>query len=354
MIQDRKEIEGQNVFPFFVGAARSGTTLVRAMFDSHPELSIPGESGFITRLGRRAPRRYERNGTFATEIFWSDLASHRGFQRWEVDQAELRARLQQPGVQSFADAIRRIYEWYAGSHHKSRYADKTPNYVSDIPFLARLFPEAKFIHIVRDGRDVALSHLSISKWGPGTVEDAASEWRRRVEAGRRAGERLGPGRYLEVRYEDLVRDPESALKPVCDFIGLDFDAEMLWYFEKVESILGADYPLAHHQSVALPPTSNLRDWRSQMPRGQVARFEALAGSTLREMGYETRFSRIPRTTRLRAHGQLAGVRTRYFGLRIRHFQRRVWGRSKVLLKVNGAEETSTKQRDKAPFESRSS
>lgn len=299
------------VFPFFVGSGRSGTTLVRAMFDSHPELSVPGESGFITRLGRHACRRYGCNGTFDSRVFVSDILAHPRFVRWGIREHEVRNALLAEPATNYAEAIRSVYSLYARKNGKSLYGDKTPVYVLNIPYLAGLFPESKFVHIIRDGRDVALSHLSIKEWGPSTIEEAALEWKQRVSAGRRAGENLKPGRYVELRYEELVADPESTLRPVCDVLGLPFDDGMLHYFDRVDRILDPEYHPQHHKRIALPPTGKLRDWRTQMTSRDAARFEAIAGPLLSGLGYERTCLHVSASIRAEAAARLAVAKSRY-------------------------------------------
>jgi Sulfotransferase family len=313
------------IFPFIVGSGRSGTTLLRAMFDSHPDLCIPGESGFITRLGRNADKRYTLNGRFHIDVFMRDLFAHPRFDRWHLDKGDVEVSLRDAEIRSFADAIRCVYAAYARSRGKPLYGDKTPVYVMHIPYLAELFEEARFVHIIRDGRDVALSHLSIAEWGPGTIEEAAQEWKSMVGAGRRAGMALASGRYVEIKYENLIADPEAALRPVCDSLGLPFDDRMLHYFERVDSILDPEYHPQHHQRIALPPTSNLRDWKTQMNADSLVRFEALAGSALDEFGYERSRPRVSVAARARSRSRLLIKQSAFARKRILRFARKAAG-----------------------------
>lgn len=291
-------------FPFFVGCGRSGTTLFRAMFDSHPDLAIPGESHFIVHLLPQR-RRYETATGFDATAFLADLLPHPRFRLWRLVDEEVRSALERDPPATLAEAIRAAFGLYAASQGKGRYGDKTPGYVSHLPSLAALFPEARFVHIIRDGRDVALSYLDVS-FGPDTVERAAIHWARMVERGRRAGARLGPDRYIEVRYEDLLDDPNTTVRALCAFIDLEFHPHMLRYPDRAASVAsGSAFPEAHGR-LALPPTKGLRDWRHQMPRRDVAAFELLAGDLLADLGYER--------TRARAG---MGVRALVTGRRLR-------------------------------------
>jgi Sulfotransferase family len=295
------------VFPFFVGSGRSGTTLLRAIFDSHPELAVPDEVSFIIRLSRpHYARRYGWPREFRADSCVDLLLANGSLLRWGMSTAEIRSAVLSPPAASFADSVRGLYRRWAERQGKPRYADKTPMHVLHLPRLARLFPEARFVHLIRDGRDVALSYLDAA-WGPATVEEAAVEWRRRVAAGRRAGRRLGPGRYQEVRYEDLVADPEAVVRRLCRFVDLPWDDRMLRYHERAGEVIAATRFPEAHQRVRLAPTAGLRDWRRDIDRAEVARFEAIAGPLLEDLEYGTVTEGIGPLDRLRADGRVAAA-----------------------------------------------
>jgi hypothetical protein len=248
------------------------------MLDAHPDLAIPPESYFIVDLYRRLSR-YGTEDDVDLTVMAADLRGHRWFSGWDIDLADLQGR-----GQSFPEAVRRIYRAYATRHGKQRHGDKTPAYVMHLPLLARLFPEGRFVHLIRDGRDVAMSLAEVS-WGPGTVLDASIQWRERVERGRTAGRRMGPERYREVRYERLVEEPEPVLRELAEFLGLAFDPSMLSHHE-----LGGDRvaggPGGIHRRAAEAPTAGIRDWRTQMSGEDLEAVEAAVGDLLTELGYE--------------------------------------------------------------------
>lgn len=307
-------------FPFFVGCGRSGTTLVRAMFDSHPNMAVVYESFFVSRLLRAGPR-YERPDGFAVDRFVADLAGHFAFDTLGLSEPDMGRALAPPPADT-ADAIRRIYGRYAEAQGKVRYADKTPMYVQVIPVLAAGLPEARFVHIIRDGRDVALGYMH-APWGPMRLADAALYWKRNVERGRAAGARLGPQRYREVRYEQLIAEPESALGELCDFVDLAFDPAMLRYHERSEQVLATINNPQYHRGLSMPLTKGMRDWRTQMAVNDVAVFEALAGDTLAALGYERHHPEPSR--RVRAAGAVGRGRVEAgrLGHRLRKDVRRI-------------------------------
>ena len=210
-----------------LGVSRSGTTLLKEMFDAHSELAIPTESYFIPQLAGRHGDRVD------VEAFLADLGRLARVSEWGVSLDQIRGHL--PERPTFAEAIQAVYLAYAEAQGKSRFGDKTPAYMQELELLARVFPDAQYVHLVRDGRDAGLSFVDMRRrprfnWArPRGLAAFACQWKLEVEAARTFGRRRGPQRYLELRYEDLVAEPEAKLRGVCEFLGLGFEPAMLEY-----------------------------------------------------------------------------------------------------------------------------
>jgi hypothetical protein len=297
-------------FPFFVGCGRSGTTLVRALVDGHPDMAVPPESHVVVAL---APGP---NQAFSPGAFADALAASDRFALWDMDRAAVATAVDVAGAGTYADAVRAVFAAWAARRGKARYADKTPGYVVHIPALAALFPEATFVQVVRDGRDVAASFVELG-WAPGPVE-AALHWRLRVLRGRRAGRALAEGRYHELRYEDLVADPEAALRRLCAAIDLPFDSAMLDHTGRAAEVVGSTSHPGYHRHLDRPVTAGLRDWRRDLPDDAVVRIEAAAGDALAQFGYEP--SGLRAGARVRA--EVAAARVRWELHRVRSRLRR--------------------------------
>jgi hypothetical protein len=216
-------------------------------------------------------------------------------------------------------AIGTVYAVYATERGKPRWGDKTPMYMQNLRLLERLFPDALFVHLIRDGRDAALSFLSMPKglmaetWmQPHDIAGFACQWRNEVKAARRLGRRVGRERYLEVRYEDLVRDVESVLSDISVFARLRYEPAMADYAGYVDVSAKP-----HQQSLTRPPTAGLRNWRLQMPPEDVGGFEQVAGDLLADLGYETheRPGAAGRIKRVSYGARAAAWRAASFGLR---------------------------------------
>ena len=277
--------------PFFiVGSARSGTTLLRLMLNAHPEVAIPPESRFITEL-------HPGHARMTVENFLAKLARHKRFETWDLPIEAVAAEIgRTEGEAPYAELLDATYRAYARAQGKHVWGDKTPRYVESLPTLAQLWPDAHFIHLIRDGRDVALSYADVS-FGPKTVGRAARLWASRVRAGLSAGRRLGDDTYREFRYEELVADPEGQLRAIASFIGADFNAAMLDYTERARSSV-LSRAQVYNPNVTRPP-SKTRSWQKSMRDRDVEIFEAVAGDLLSVLGYERRYANprlLPRVT----------------------------------------------------------
>ena len=263
-----------------LGVSRSGTTLLRVILDRSPGLAIPDESFFVPLLARRHGKMVD------AERFLDDLARIRAIRDWGLSAACLARRIRS-GMPT-GEAIAAIYEAYAEAAGKPRWGDKTPMYMRHLALLDELFPDAQYVHLIRDGRDAALSFLQMPEgtftrtWAhPRTPAQFACLWRKEVADARSLGRRVGTTRYHEVRYEALVADPDAAVRGICAFAGIPFEPAMLEYAGAVDV---SSKP--HQQRLLAPPTTGVRSWRDDMSAADVAGFEAVAGGLLRELEYE--------------------------------------------------------------------
>ena len=282
--------------PFVVGVSRSGTTLLRLMLDAHPELAIPPETHFIPEAIAAVRESQAPADAFCTLVTqcprWADF---------ELSNEELAKRVKALEPFVLGEAIRIFYRLYAQRFAKSRWGDKTPRYLRHMSTVESLLPEARFVHVIRDGRDVACSVVPLGwAWGPSSVAEAAAWWRDGIENARRQGQVVAA--YLEVRFEDLVVDTERALIRVCDFVSLPFAAAMLEYHrqasermaeldrdlvdEEGQPALSGIQRRAMHRMTGSPPRPDrVARWRSEMTTRGRREFETIAGALLEELGY---------------------------------------------------------------------
>jgi len=281
--------------PFIVGVTRSGTTLLRLMLDAHPELTIPPETHFLTKVIRQA-----RGDEPDVKKIFKAYTKNRRWADFDLDAEVFRRRLVRLEPLDETSAIRCFYDLYAKGKGKPRWGDKTPGYQVRMKRISRALPEARFVHVIRDGRDVVLSQWSKSE-RPTPVDEAAKRWQQRIRRSRQIATKI-PDVYMEVRYEDLVRDPETQVQAVCEFVRLDFDPVMLRHHEGAEERLGeiakalparggareldAETRMEAHEMAGQPLSEKrVEAWRREMSPADIEAFEAVAGEMLEELGY---------------------------------------------------------------------
>jgi hypothetical protein len=291
-----------NPYVFLVGCPRSGTTLLRRIVDAHPQLAVIHETRWI-------PRTFEfRRGLtpegFITPKLLERMRDPLRLRRLEIDEDDLERLFGNGGGVPFASFVTSLFDLYGERHGKRFVGDKSPGYVRYIPMLHALWPRAKFVHIIRDGRDVCLSVLdwrkgatSYSTFEDDPVTTTGVWWEWYVRLGREGRGRLDdPGLCHEVRYETLVAEPERECDRLCEFLGLRYEPSMLRFHEgRTQSKPGLSAKASW-----LPVVSGLRDWRTAMEPDDVIRFEAAAGELLEELGYPRAAPSLPKRALERA------------------------------------------------------
>jgi hypothetical protein len=271
--------------PFFVvGAGRSGTTLLRLILAGHSRLHIPPETWFLRPLVRDFPL----TGALTQPQFERAIQTMVRHERWpdlDLPEDDLRrqaAALAQPTLVGLIDLV---YRHLLHASGKQRVGDKTPHYFAIVPELATLYSGAKFIHLVRDGRDVAISWIDAGwerYYEPGFEWPAAMAHMRRARA-------AYPGRVLEVRYEDLVRQPAEVARSICTFLGEAFEQGMLDWQDRTGLVASRDRHL--HARLQQPLSDDaVAVWRHRLSAIECFAIEACLHRELALRGYELRFS----------------------------------------------------------------
>lgn len=265
------------------------------MLDRHPELAIPAETHFIPAALRESQtatslERDEFVQRITASFTWPDFG---------LSGDEFRSAVAALEAFTPADGLRTFYRLCAARQNKPRWGDKTPTYTEHITTISNHLPEAYFIHVIRDGRAVAASRRHLS-FGPGPdIVSQARDWGSKIRSARAQG-RSCPN-YTEIRYEELVRDPQTVLRNVCFRIGLPYAPAMVdyqvaaetrlaefrdWRLASGEVLSAGDERRAIHQRTLLPLDSDrVEHWRQGLEAGEVAAFEAEEGELLAELGY---------------------------------------------------------------------
>lgn len=267
---------------FVIGNGRSGTTWVYDLLTAHPEVAGIFESWLFGR------------GTGVRGLFHDS--------QWSPEMIELgKAKLgRRYGLNALGTREEMLLEvrdlatrWFARALEPGhRYlVEKTPDHLHAIGLIAEVFPEARFVHVLRDPRDVADSMRAAAAWNPGwagrtgrrAIAAAAAEWNAEVPAGRIAGRALGD-RYTEVRYEELKADTHAALERLFAFCGIEAGEAAVEAAVRANDFAGAHGSGAGEGSFRRRGVSG--GWRTSLSLHERLAVERHAGAAMRDLGYE--------------------------------------------------------------------
>ena len=260
---------------FIGGCSRSGTTLLGAILGAHGDCVCPPESHFKISVVRTCQAE---DGSIDLDEALRFIRMHWRFKLWN-----LHVDPSQAPHTSYVDLLSWLVESYAEDRGLDgrTWVDHTPENINYAPLLLELFPEARIVHIIRDGRAVANSILPLD-WGPNTVVRAAPWWKAMVGDGLALEEALPQGQIVRVMYEDLVYEPEETVRDLCQKLDLAFEPGML----EADGFRPPGYTASQHEMIGRrPDPSRATRWKKTLTPRQIEIFESLAGDLLHEMGY---------------------------------------------------------------------
>lgn len=273
--------------PFFiVGCPRSGTTLLQVLLEHHPRVAIPPESFVFERFGPILDRYGNLECDANLRAFVCDLLCDEQIRDWQLG-LDVDEFCQRSFPRNAAGVISELFKIYAEKHGKTRWGDKTPQHALCLPTIISVFPAARIIHLVRDGRDVAESMRRIYI-GPKSMYGIARRWHRFVMTVHSFAVQY-PDSVLIVRYEDMVREPEETRKRVFRFIGVPPEecppvgASLPDTPSRRQALAAAEHHVSLRQAISQAKSGVFK--RSFTLR-EIGWFESVAGEALRHYGYE--------------------------------------------------------------------
>ncbi|MFU8829651.1 MAG: sulfotransferase family protein, partial [Phycisphaerales bacterium] len=278
--------------PFFIiGTGRCGTTLLQAMLMCHPRVTIPPETHFYSRFhpsahGLRCPVVDEE-----AEAYIGKVTSQWWWEQLGLDDAAFGEAVRSGAARSSRELMLWVLDHLARGMGEDDpgsllIGEKTPHFERYIDRILEDFPGARFIHMYRDPRDVVVSLQKEWWWREESKWRTAVYWRDVMERQVKVGERLGPERYAELRYETLVDEPEGELRRICGFLGIAFDESMLRHHErKASGFLEVE---KSWKQLTMQPIDKARHgrYRSKLSAKEIRRIERTAGPMLTRFGYE--------------------------------------------------------------------
>jgi len=276
---------------FMGGCPRSGTTLIRTMLNSHPDLAMPHETRFLIDAYRRRRK-------------WGDMSDperRRELARWIVRQPKTRVQRLTKDFDAFVErsvaapptigaVLSTGFTMYAERHGKRRWGDKRPSYILELDAVMAMFPNAQFINVVRDPRAAVASIRKIG-WFADGLSAGTALWLRSQRSADRWRRKLGPDQFLEIRYEQLVEDTEGTLSRLVEFLGLDPGGleSMLSYHEKIDIMSRQIHPLLDKPVTA----AAVRSWETALERPEIGLIETTLADRMARYGYEPVAAGVP-------------------------------------------------------------
>ncbi|MFZ0389627.1 MAG: sulfotransferase [Calditrichia bacterium] len=264
---------------FVLGAPRSGTSVMVKLLRKYLKVNFGTESQFIIRLHRELWRYGDLKQENNMRHLLEDISSERCFRRWKKRfgfELDVEMVFRDLTEYNYSGALQAIFQQFAAYHGMQRWGDKTPAYLYDLDTLHQLFPDAQYIHIVRDGRDVALSAFA-TPFGEKNLYKSAVNWRQKISLAREFRRKLPPGRFIEIRYEDLLCEPLLVFGWLIKFLRIeDPDKHLIGFIET-------------HVKEDLR-SNNVYKWKRQGRADEMHLFDRLTADLLERYGYESRFS----------------------------------------------------------------
>ncbi len=259
---------------FVVGMNGSGTTMLADCLGHHPDLyMLPHETYVLPYYIKEASRFGDLQYLENRQSLANAIVQHKAY--WAINDGK-KVELPDEFLTGYglASVIDGIYRYFSQPQGKTRWCDKTPMYIQHMRTLSTVFPQAKFIHIYRDGRDVAQSMHRRWRLKP---ERTIYRWRRTIEAARAEAAGLPDNHYFEVAYEQVTNEPEASLAAICDFLDLPFDPK----------VLVSSMPFMDNKGEAESKqiVKNSGKWAEYFSAAEATRLEDIAGITLHSLGY---------------------------------------------------------------------
>jgi hypothetical protein len=256
---------------FIVGCPRSGTTLVRVILDSHPNICCGPETHLIKNL---------KTFNETIQSYWNML------EPYDIDKNIITQRL--------GELFLLFLDHYTKMKNKQRWAEKTPNNIFYVDFINELFPNCQFINVIRDGRDVVCSYKE--RWGSKTILYAIKEWNRAINLTYAYRTKFPEDRYMEVRYEELVSHPERETKRMMEFLGEKWTPDLLEHHNKQHDFwfkknggVNVDLKIERQPTRHSPSqpifSSSVGKWKKNLNIVEKAVVKLLIQENLEKLGY---------------------------------------------------------------------
>tara|TARA_B100000029_G_scaffold430980_2_gene442313 strand:+ start:9004 stop:9981 length:978 start_codon:yes stop_codon:yes gene_type:complete len=279
---------------FIAGSERSGTTLLRLMLHSHPRIAIPPQTKYVKKVYKRrimfGNLQKEKNRNKLASWFKNNFHTSTKLNDLNIELNEVIKEILVS--KSLGSSLAVPWNSYAKKYGKKRWGDKRPYYIHHMDKIRKLYPDAQIIHIIRDCRDVIASLIEMPWWHK-TLEYSILNWKSAIQHGLIARQNTKVDEYIELRYEDLLTNPEYELGRLCQFLGEEYDPRML-NFQKTSELSVPDYKMHWHGATRGPLNKkSVERWKKDLSTHQISIVQWAAGNELLKLGYDLSKTKTP-------------------------------------------------------------
>ena len=307
---------------FVVGCPRSGTTLLTLMLHAHSRIAMPPETRFLIPVFRGAAAFGDLTVPANRDRLALAIVRGGGFRDLGLNRAETRKAIVD-GPPTIGSAVGTVFRCYAARFDKVRWGDKKPNHFQSMDAIRAMFPDAQFVHLIRDGRDTVASLKRVRWWSHG-IYQAIALWTHAIATGRRAARTLPADTFYELKYEDLIADSRGELQKLCAFLGEEFEESMLEP-HKVASQAVPARKTWHENTWLAVSDKSVGGYAEVLDPWELRLMEFVAGRMLRRLGYDVPVRSTPpspvKVARYLATTVNRRLRARFAALRERRIAR---------------------------------
>lgn len=286
---------------FILGNPRSGTSLLRLILNNHDKIVVPPESGFMLWWSKKYSNWTKANcmDTAQVDEFVTDISSSKKIETWDLDYDILKNKIKQNLPADYLKVCQQVYITYACQRTKQPVliGDKNNYYIHHLDEIAHLAPTAKYLHIIRDGRDVACSYKALAELNtdsqykpvlPIEIADIAAEWTDNNTEILEFSKKIPSSNFLSIRYEDLIMKTEDTSRLLCAFFQISYDCNMLLYYKNnqlnnEEPLKTIDWKL---KTLEKPDKNNINKFKDLLSPQEIEKFNQIGEKVLRKFEYE--------------------------------------------------------------------
>jgi len=280
---------------FIVGCPRSGTTILAAILNAHPEIATATETHFFNYISQEKKYDWKNFTEKHFELFLDESRIVDFFTLSKISKEDLRLKFRALKLSSKPEHNKKevfniLINALVQKKEKQLFCEKTPQHLQNVDEIMKLYPQAKIIHLIRDGRDTVNSLMKMP-WRPDGLLNNSRFWQTYIKLGQRLENKLDKENFLTVKYEDLLRQPQDIIKSICGFISVEFTDSMITRDSKEaqgsENIFSDWESSWKHKSLEEIDSTRIGAWEKELDVEDQRILNWHQAKVLKTLGYET-------------------------------------------------------------------